>query len=108
VRLGVDVIDTAEAYGPRVSEHLIAEALYPYPAGLVIATKGGVSRSGPTPPIPAALMSANFIGDEALGDGGSRRVGHIDVEVDEAAAAREHAGRRVEVHAVRGREIRHR
>jgi pyridoxine 4-dehydrogenase len=47
VELGVNFIDTADAYGPEVSENLIAEALYPYPAGLVIATKGGFARSGP-------------------------------------------------------------
>jgi aryl-alcohol dehydrogenase-like predicted oxidoreductase len=47
VELGVNFIDTADAYGPNVSEELIAEALYPYPAGLVIATKGGHVRSGP-------------------------------------------------------------
>ena len=45
--LGVDFIDTADAYGPDVNEELIAEALYPYPEGLVIATKGGLTRSGP-------------------------------------------------------------
>jgi len=44
VRLGVDFIDTAQAYGPEVSEQLIAEVLHPYPAGLVIATKGGIAR----------------------------------------------------------------
>lgn len=44
---GVDLIDTADAYGPEVSEDLIREALHPYPAGLVIATKGGLTRSGP-------------------------------------------------------------
>lgn len=47
VALDVNLIDTAEAYGPRVSEELIAEALHPYPPGLVIATKGGYDRSGP-------------------------------------------------------------
>lgn len=47
VALDVDFIDTAESYGPHVSEELIAEALHPYPAGLVIATKGGFDRSGP-------------------------------------------------------------
>ena len=46
VELGVNFIDTADAYGPHVSERLIAEALYPYP-GLVIATKGGLERPGP-------------------------------------------------------------
>src|SRR6266545_6618137 len=45
--LGVNLIDTAESYGPHVSEALIAEALHPYPAGLVIATKGGLDRPGP-------------------------------------------------------------
>jgi pyridoxine 4-dehydrogenase len=47
VELGVTLIDTAESYGPHVSEELIAEALHPYPAGLVIATKGGLDRPGP-------------------------------------------------------------
>ena len=45
--LGVNFIDTADAYGPDVSEKLIAEALHPYPDDLVIATKGGLTRSGP-------------------------------------------------------------
>lgn len=45
--LGINLIDTADAYGPEVSENLIAEALYPYPEGLVIATKGGLTRGGP-------------------------------------------------------------
>ncbi|MCI0344810.1 MAG: aldo/keto reductase [Chloroflexi bacterium] len=47
VELGVDFIDTADSYGPGVSEELIAEALHPYPDGLVIATKGGLERTGP-------------------------------------------------------------
>jgi pyridoxine 4-dehydrogenase len=47
VELGVNLIDTAESYGPHVSEELIAAALHPYPAGLVIATKGGLDRPGP-------------------------------------------------------------
>lgn len=47
VELGVNFIDTADSYGPNVSEELIAEALYPYPKGLVIATKGGWLRPGP-------------------------------------------------------------
>jgi pyridoxine 4-dehydrogenase len=47
VELHVDFIDTADSYGPHVSEELIAEALFPYPAGLVIATKGGWNRPGP-------------------------------------------------------------
>jgi pyridoxine 4-dehydrogenase len=47
VELEVNLIDTADSYGPEVSENLIAEALHPYPDGLVIATKGGLRRSGP-------------------------------------------------------------
>jgi aryl-alcohol dehydrogenase-like predicted oxidoreductase len=47
VELGVNFIDTADSYGPEVSERLIAEALHPYPKGLVIATKGGLTRQGP-------------------------------------------------------------
>ena len=47
VELGVNFIDTADSYGPEVSERLIAEALHPYPKGLVIATKGGLLRPGP-------------------------------------------------------------
>jgi pyridoxine 4-dehydrogenase len=47
VELGVNLIDTADSYGPEVSENLIAEALHPYTDGLVIATKGGLRRSGP-------------------------------------------------------------
>jgi len=47
VELGVTFIDTADSYGPNVSEELIAEALYPYPEGLVIGTKGGLLRTGP-------------------------------------------------------------
>ncbi len=47
VELGVNFIDTADSYGPAVSEELIHEALYPYPQGLVIATKGGLTRTGP-------------------------------------------------------------
>jgi pyridoxine 4-dehydrogenase len=45
--LGINLIDTADSYGPEVSENLIAEALHPYPDGLVIATKGGLERTGP-------------------------------------------------------------
>ncbi|HEY4256525.1 MAG TPA: aldo/keto reductase [Candidatus Udaeobacter sp.] len=50
--LGVDLIDTADAYGPDTSELLIAEALHPYPEGLVIATKGGLTRPGPGEWVP--------------------------------------------------------
>jgi pyridoxine 4-dehydrogenase len=47
VELGVNLIDTADSYGPHVSEELIAEALHPYPEDLLIATKGGLTRTGP-------------------------------------------------------------
>ncbi len=49
---GVDFIDTADSYGPAVSEQLIAEALHPYPAGLVVATKAGLTRTGPGEWVP--------------------------------------------------------
>ncbi len=47
VELGVDFIDTADSYGPGISEEIIAEALYPYPADVTIATKAGLARTGP-------------------------------------------------------------
>ena len=47
VELGVNFIDTADSYGPSVSEQIIGDTLYPYPTGLVIATKGGLTRQGP-------------------------------------------------------------
>ena len=52
IELGVNLIDTADAYGPETDELLIAEALYPYPKGLVIATKGGNTRPGPDQWVP--------------------------------------------------------
>jgi pyridoxine 4-dehydrogenase len=52
VERGVNFIDTADSYGPEVSERLIAEALHPYPRGLVIATKGGLVRPGPDRWVP--------------------------------------------------------
>jgi pyridoxine 4-dehydrogenase len=50
--IGVNFIDTADSYGPEVSERLIAEALHPYPKDLVIATKGGLTRQGPNKWLP--------------------------------------------------------
>lgn len=62
VELGINLIDTADAYGPNVAEELIAEALHPYPKGLVIATKAGFTRPGPDKWVedgrPAYLRSA--------------------------------------------------
>ena len=52
IELGVNFIDTADSYGPEVSERLIAEALHPYPKDLVIATKGGFTRQGPNAWVP--------------------------------------------------------
>src|SRR6059036_4054676 len=52
VELGVNLIDTSDAYGPETSELLIAEALHPYPQGLVIATKGGLTRPAPGSWVP--------------------------------------------------------
>jgi aryl-alcohol dehydrogenase-like predicted oxidoreductase len=52
LELGINLIDTADSYGPEVSESLIAEALYPYPPELVIATKGGLVRPGPGQWVP--------------------------------------------------------
>jgi aryl-alcohol dehydrogenase-like predicted oxidoreductase len=52
IELGINLIDTADSYGPYVSEELIREALHPYPAGLVIATKAGLARTGPGNWIP--------------------------------------------------------
>src|SRR5881398_2997763 len=52
VELGINLIDTADSYGPYVSEDLIREALHPYPRGLVIATKAGLTRPGPGKWVP--------------------------------------------------------
>ena len=57
VELGVNFIDTADSYGPDVSEELIAEALHPYPEDLAIATKGGLPRTGPGSGIPTADLN---------------------------------------------------
>src|SRR5438552_18797170 len=54
VELGVNFIDTADSYGPEVSERLIGEALAPYPKGVVIATMAGVTRQGPDRWLPVA------------------------------------------------------
>src|SRR5262245_38397275 len=62
IELGINFVDTADSYGPEVSERLIAEALYPYPSDLVIATKAGFERPGPDRWVengkPAHLRSA--------------------------------------------------
>lgn len=77
VELGVNFIDTADSYGPNVNEELIAEALYPYPAGVVVATKGGWNRPGPNQwthdATPSHLRSAVEASLKRL------RLGRIDV-----------------------------
>ena len=75
--LGINFIDTADSYGPNVSEELIAEALHPYPDGLLIATKGGLLRTGPNQwPVDGSRKHL----EEAL-NGSLRRlkVDHIDL-----------------------------
>ncbi len=75
VEIGIDFIDTADAYGPDVSERLIGDALAPYPRGLVIATKGGLTRQGPGKWLPVGReeyltqqveMSLRFLRTERL------------------------------------------
>jgi pyridoxine 4-dehydrogenase len=66
VDLGVDFIDTADSYGPYVSEELICEALYPYPADLVIATKAGLTRIGPEPSEWPPVGRAEYLRQECL------------------------------------------
>ena len=74
VELGVDFIDTADSYGPAVSEEIIAEALYPYPAGLRIATKAGLARTGPQRWV--ALGRAEYLRQQA-----ELSLRHLKVEV---------------------------
>jgi pyridoxine 4-dehydrogenase len=75
VELGVNFIDTADSYGPAVSERLIGEALSPFPEGLVVATKGGVTRQGPDQWLPVGRpeylaqqveMSLRFLKTEVI------------------------------------------
>jgi aryl-alcohol dehydrogenase-like predicted oxidoreductase len=67
IELGVNLIDTADSYGPAVSEELIAEALHPYPDDLVIATKGGLERPGPNQwPVNGRPEHIKLVCDESL------------------------------------------
>lgn len=77
LELGINLIDTADSYGPEVSESLIAEALYPYPQGLVIATKGGLLRTGPGEWPPDG--SPQHLREALEGSLRRLRVDHIDV-----------------------------
>lgn len=77
VELGINFIDTADSYGPYISEELIAEALHPYPDGLVIATKGGLLRTGPNQwPVDA---SARHLRDAFEGSLRRLKVDRIDL-----------------------------
>jgi pyridoxine 4-dehydrogenase len=62
VELGINFIDTADSYGPEVSERLIGEALHPYPKGVIIATKAGLTRQGPNEWLPVGR--AEYIGQQ--------------------------------------------
>lgn len=77
IELGINLIDTADAYGPEVSENLIAEALYPYPQNLVIATKGGLLRGGPDNWYPNG--TPEHLREALEGSLKRLRVDHIDV-----------------------------
>lgn len=77
VELGVNLIDTAESYGPHVSEQLIAEALHPYPKDLVIATKGGFDRPGPGHWV--INCRPDRLREELMGSFGRLRVERIDL-----------------------------
>jgi pyridoxine 4-dehydrogenase len=76
VELGVNFIDTADSYGPHISEQLIADALYPYP-GLVIATKGGLERPGPDRWVPNGRPE--YLREQLEGSLKRLRRDHIDV-----------------------------
>src|ERR1700684_2534399 len=77
VELGVNFIDTADSYGPGDSERLIAEALHPYPTGLVVATKGGWERPGPGQWTHNA--SPKHLAEAVEGSLKRLRVGRIDI-----------------------------
>jgi len=90
VELGVNFIDTADSYGPSVSEELIAEALHPYPDDLVIATKGGLVRPGPNrwrpdPAVPLAESMGAIA--ELKNEGKIRHVGISNVSETELREA---------------------
>src|SRR5260221_7473911 len=77
IELGINLIDTADSYGPEVSELLIAEALYPYPKDLVIATKGGLLRPGPDQWVPDGRPQ--HLREALEGSLRRLRLDHIDV-----------------------------
>jgi len=77
IELGVNLIDTAESYGPHVSEELIAEALHPYKKDLVIATKGGLERPGPNQWVPDGRPER--LREELEGSLRRLRLDHIDL-----------------------------
>ena len=92
--LGIDFIDTADSYGPYVNEELIREALYPYPAGLVIATKAGLLRTGPDKWSP--LGRPDYLRQECEMSLRRLKLDHIDLfqlhRIDPAVPAEEQFG----------------
>lgn len=107
VDLGVTFIDTADSYGPHVSEELIAEALYPYADGLVIATKGGLTRPGPDRWVPNGRP--DYLRAQCEGSLRRLRIERIDLwqlhRIDPAVPADEQFGLLAEL--VREGKVRH-
>jgi aryl-alcohol dehydrogenase-like predicted oxidoreductase len=94
VELGINFIDTADSYGPSVSEEIIAEALYPYPKELVIATKAGLERPGPDQWVPNGKPA--HLRKSCEGSLGRLRVERIDLfqlhRIDDKVPAEEQLG----------------
>ena len=86
VSLGIDFFDTADSYGPEVDETLIAEALHPYPKGLVIGTKGGLVRPRPSAWDPRSRVSSGIRERRASGE---QRQGTLESASPRLAPARE-------------------
>ena len=101
VELGINLLDTADSYGPHVSEELIADALHPYPSDLVIATKGGFARPGPdTTETPHRCLLYSPRGTGGSADTPPRRPGAPRAGT---TASREVVSRRVRTEAATAR-----
>jgi len=96
VELGVDFIDTADSYGPYVSEEIICESLYPYPEGLVIGTKAGLTRIGPDPAEWPPVGRPEYLRQECLMSLRRLRLESIDLfqlhRIDDKVPAAEQFG----------------